>query len=463
MIDTMYYVLDNSVRLRKWKGSDGCIQYADCDVRYVVSEQGYRILRSCNAETDLEPDDFLSVFEKRGVIKCCKKGEYSLQNGQMREFPNYYFRDIDWTITDRCNYNCLHCFHAADNERRRDEFSREEASTLIEEAAACGIRGIRITGGEPTLYPYFREVIKEIRDKGLKLVDLITNGSFLDEELLDYIRELHPKVPIMLSYDGIGTHEWLRQHAGSEEQVKKAIRLCKSAGMHVKINMNVNRRNRDVIPESVKMLADMGVDSIRIIRTTEAPRWQLNAGGDSLTVEEYYDFSLDFAEQYRKSNLLLPVVIWQSLALYGGKRKFYILPEKSCTGEYCGDDLLCNAWINKVSIQANGEIMPCAPMGGYNELMGISMGNVKREGLQKLLTEGPFIDFIRHMVKDKKKSNPKCGGCKYFGHCQGGCPSLSILTGGNLLASDQFKCIFYEKGYYDRYCEAKQKMEADYT
>jgi len=95
--------------------------------------------------------------------------------------------------------------------------------------------------------------------------------------------------------------------------------------------------------------------------------------------------------------------------------------------------------------------------------MGISMGNVKREGLQKLLTEGPFIDFIRHMVKDKKKSNPKCGGCKYFGHCQGGCPSLSILTGGNLLASDQFKCIFYEKGYYDRYCEAKQKMEADYT
>ncbi|MER2178726.1 MAG: flavodoxin domain-containing protein, partial [Stenotrophomonas maltophilia] len=73
-------------------------------------------------------------------------------------------------------------------------------------------------------------------------------------------------------------HDWLRQHEGSEKQVRETIFRCKNAGLNVKINMNVNRRNRDVVFDSVKMLADLGVDSIRLIKTTEAPRWQLNAG-----------------------------------------------------------------------------------------------------------------------------------------------------------------------------------------
>ena len=120
---------------------------------------------------------------------------------------------------------------------------------------------------------------------------------------------MHPYTEVMYSFDGIGFHDWLRQHPGAEEQALKAVRLCKQAGLNVAINMNVNRKNRDVLFDSVKMLSELGADKIRLIKTTEAPRWQLNAADFSLTPEEYYDFSIDFAGWYRDSGLTLPVTI----------------------------------------------------------------------------------------------------------------------------------------------------------
>ncbi|MBR3241953.1 MAG: radical SAM protein [Parasporobacterium sp.] len=242
----------------------------------------------------------------------CEKGKETLKPGQIQEYPIYFFRNIDWTITERCNYNCLHCFHAADNERHREEFSKEEAFRMLEETARCGISGIRLTGDEPTLYPHFREIVKEIRTQGLTLATLITNGALLDEDLIRFVKDIHPNVQIMLSFDGIGTHDWLRQQKGSEEQVCKTIILCKNAGLNVKINMNVNRRNRGVVFDSVKMLAELGVNEIRLIKTTEAPRWQLNAANESLSICEYYDLSAAFAKQHKDSGMKLPVTIWQA-------------------------------------------------------------------------------------------------------------------------------------------------------
>lgn len=447
----MYYILEPTIRLRKWKDSRPCYSYEGEIRRSFLSEKDYALLKSCDGATELQPGDSLYAFEAMKLIRRCGKGEFSLRNGQIREYPNYYFRSIDWTITERCNFNCLHCFHAADNSRNWAEFSRDEAFALLREAEECGIPGIRITGGEPTLYPHFREVLAQIKADGLVLKTLITNGAFLNEELLLFIKELHPRAQIMLSFDGIGTHDWLRQQIGSEQQVRQAIRLSKAAGFYVKINMNVNRRNRAVMFDSARMLIDLGVDEIRIIRTTEAPRWQLNASDNSLTPEEYYDFSAEFAAQYRREGLLTPVIIWQSLALHGGRKLFAVLPIKDCAEHYREDARLCAGWINKVSVQANGEVVPCAPFAGYNTLHGISFGNMKRDGLKKVLSEGPFIDFVSQTVGDKKRHNVQCAACPYYTCCQGGCPALSILSGGDALSSDAYKCVFFQKGYYDTF------------
>ena len=450
----MYYILENNIRVKKWMSGVASYSVEGKTKRFPLKPEEYALIQRCDGMTDLPESTTLYVLEALGVIRRCQKGEAELTPGQIREYPNRLSCVIDWTITERCNYNCLHCFHAADNNIQREEFSRDEAFRLLEEAQACGVPAIRLTGGEPTLYPYFREIVEEISNRGMRLKTLITNGSLMDDELAAFIKRIHPKAQIMLSFDGIGTHDWLRQHKGSEESVKRAIRASKDAGLNVKINMNVNRKNRSVIFDSVKMLTELGVDELRIIKTTEAPRWQLNAADASLTPDEYYDFSIDFAKWYRGSGLTLPVTIWQSLYLRGRDKVYHILPVKTSRCAYRDDATICPAMLRKISVQANGDMIPCAPLAGLFSLRGICMGNVKREGLQKLFTEGTLYEQVTQTVRDKRLANPKCAACPYFINCQGGCPALSIMLGDSLLSSDGYKCVFFEKGYYQKYTDA---------
>lgn len=448
----MYYIVENNIRIRKWAGHPPVYDVNGKRKFHHLDQDEYALLKSCDGFTELSPNKTLYRMELMRLIRRCRKGEASLKPDQIREYPNHYIWGIEWTITERCNFNCLHCFHAADNKRQRAEFSREEAFRLLREIKECGVTGISLTGGEPTLYPYLRDVMTKARNLRLPLDSLVTNGAGLDEDMVGFIKDLYPRVQIRLSFDGIGTHDWLRQHEGAEEQVKDTIRRCKKAGLYVKINMNVNRRNRDVIFDSSVMLSDMGVDELRIIKTTEAPRWQLNAAGNSLTIEEYFDFSAAFAGKYKDYGLTLPVTIWHSLYLHGKTQVFSALPVKSSQCNYHDDLPLCEGMINKLSIQANGEIVPCGPLAGLFALKDIHLGNVKHDGLQKLLTGGSVIETISHTVGEKRSHNRQCGTCPYFMNCQGGCPALSALYNGSFLEPDPAKCAFFLGDYYNTFC-----------
>ena len=54
---------------------------------------------------------------------------------------------------------------------------------------------------------------------------------------------------------------------------------------------------------------EMGVDEMRIIRTTEAPRWEKNSPDSSLPIEEYYQRMLEFAKTYTQSDMEMTIVI----------------------------------------------------------------------------------------------------------------------------------------------------------
>ena len=448
----MYYILDPDFIIRKWQGSPAFYLYKGSSKRRILQKDAYELVKKCDGNTEITPCFQADKLEVSGMIHPCEKASVSLLPDQIKEYPNYSFENIDWNLLDQCNYNCLHCFHAADNTMQRDSFSYEEAMRFLDDMVSCGIPGVRLTGGEPTLYPYFREVLQGIRDRGLRLTTLITNGSRLGEELVSLIKGLHPDAEIRISFDGIGYHDWLRQHPGAEERAKKAIRICKNAGLYVMINMNVNRKNREILFDSVKMLARMGVDLIRIIRTTEAPRWQLNAANATLTNDEYYDFSAGFAEQYKSTPGLPPVIIWQSLYLNGERREYTCFPVKFSLCSHDEENRICPAIFDKPSVLANGEIIPCTSFAGYYALMGIHMENVKTVGLQKALTEGRFISAVTQTVGKKYRENPKCGSCVYGRFCQGGCPALSTISGGSMLSADESKCAFFFGGWYERTC-----------
>lgn len=448
----MYYILNQDVTITGWKG--GPYYYKVKDFRDVhILQKDYELLKECDGMHEIAEDNRTArLYQRLELISPCEKGSVKLLSGQVNDHPYIKLREMDWTITDRCNHNCLHCFHAVDNGIQREEFSYEEAMDFLDQAKACGINGIRLTGGEPTLYPYFREVVDGIYQRGMRIIELITNGSKLDDEMLEFLKAHDPNMEIMLSFDGIGFHDWFRQVKGSEKMVLDTIKRCKEKGFTVFINMNANRRNRDVIFDSVKLLYSLGVDRIRIIKTTEAPRWVLNAGDATFTLEEYYDFAMDFMKRYLESGMDIIISIWQTVMVEPKNHTFYITTVKHTSSLHDMNKPICIAARHeKPSMQSNGDLVPCAPFAGYYRKHGLKMDNIKERPLAEILSEGFFCKAITYTVKEKLSSNAKCSSCRFAKACLGGCTALSYLFRGGLLEPDITKCFFFENGYYEKF------------
>ena len=146
---------------------------------------------------------------------------------------------MSWMITGKCNYNCLHCFNAADNAPLMSEFTLGEAEKLIEEAEQCGINAVTVTGGEPMLHKNFFAIVEGLYAHGMYVRELNTNGFFIDDDALARLKAIDGDIRIKISFDGIGHHDWLRNRKGAEENALRAIRLCGKYGFFTQVQTNV--------------------------------------------------------------------------------------------------------------------------------------------------------------------------------------------------------------------------------
>ena len=95
-------------------------------------------------------------------------------------------RDLRISVTDRCNFRCSYCMPRQVFGRgfqflaRTEILTFEETTRLARIFVACGVRKIRITGGEPLLRRDLEKLIAMLaRIDGLEDLTLTTNGSLL--------------------------------------------------------------------------------------------------------------------------------------------------------------------------------------------------------------------------------------------------------------------------------------------
>ena len=125
-----------------------------------------------------------------------------------------------------------------------------------------------------------------------------SNVHFLTEQLAEEIRAIDGKILFNVSYDGAGYHDWMRNRKGAEKDLLSKIKILVDKGFHVCAAMTLNRVNLDAAEDSLKKLEELGVQEFRIIRTSETPRWLLNAKDACLTFEEYYDAMTDLCRKF---------------------------------------------------------------------------------------------------------------------------------------------------------------------
>ncbi|MBN8458660.1 MAG: radical SAM protein [Verrucomicrobia bacterium] len=87
-------------------------------------------------------------------------------------------------LTRECNLACRACYRAK-------AAGFKPVADILEEVAVLErnqrLHTVSLAGGEPTLHPHLPEIVRSIKQRGLR-VSLVTNGLLLDDPLLEKLR-----------------------------------------------------------------------------------------------------------------------------------------------------------------------------------------------------------------------------------------------------------------------------------
>ena len=448
------YILTPNTALRGWRLVPRAYYVRGAGAAAGLMEEEFEILLKCDGKSAAEPSPALDSLISRGLCRPAEDGETLTDWQKYRFCDNRYFPYANWAVTGRCNFNCRHCFNAADNAPLMEEFTWEQCQSFIGQMDDCGVQNVALTGGEPMLHPHFMDVCREIDRRGMVVDELTTNGSFITPGMLDEFDGFKHKPVFKLSFDGIGYHDWFRMKKGAENDTLEKARLLARRGFRVRFQTNVHKGNTDAILPTARLADEIGVESIRIIRTTESPR--LTEMGDDicLSITGYYDFALNFIRGFLAEGLGIDIDIWQAAQVWPRGRAYCHRPVSGGAPQaYRGSLPVCRGVRGRVAVTPAGDILPCNQMSGWFKKYGIHMGNVHETPLRELLSGGEYLSHVCYTVGELLEKNPKCQACPHWKLCMGGCRVIGILHGeGEYLSHDPAKCVYFNL-YYDKFAE----------
>ena len=190
------------------------------------------------------------------------------EDGALRDSHGRRIRDLRLSVTDRCNYRCVYCMDPDFKYLPKQALLSLEA--YLDIVAACielGVRKVRITGGEPTLYPQLDELISGLAALGLDDIAMTSNGSLTSPERAAAWAS-RGLTRITFSMDSVRPERvrTMTRASAGPETVMAAIESARAAGLDpIKVNAVVIRGvNDDEVADLATFARDHEVD-VRLI------------------------------------------------------------------------------------------------------------------------------------------------------------------------------------------------------
>jgi len=144
--------------------------------------------------------------------------------------------NIALIVTHRCNLNCLMCWlhkkTPSNHKKHEPELSLNEICNLIDDVKRFK-PVIEISGGEPFIREDILDIIKHIKESGLKCI-IFTNGTLLNQEICKSLLNMNLD-NINFSIDGLNkTHNKIRGE-GTYNKAIKNIKLLSSLRKNKKL------------------------------------------------------------------------------------------------------------------------------------------------------------------------------------------------------------------------------------
>jgi len=324
----------------------------------------------------------------------------------------FYFQ---WHITEKCNLRCKHCYH--DNYTSVNELNSDGLIYIADKIEATLKRWnkkgtLSLTGGEPFMvkdkvFPLLQHISSL---KTIHHFDILTNGSLLDQTVLNKLKEFKKLRRVQLSLESAdqNLNDQIRGK-GSFETTLSAIRLLKKNDFQVAIMMTISNLNKNEVEPLVNLLKEESVDTFSAERLIPEGMGA-NLKDEFLTSEELKDI---FQRIY-------------SLAMK--KDKIRILLYRPLFALLNGNDptvgAMCSAGTNALTIMHDGTVYPC-------RRLPISIGNALKDSFYKIW----YTSDVLWNIRNSKNIKGKCNNCNFIPLCRG-CRAMAYALTGDYLAGD---------------------------
>ena len=455
------YILNEKYLICGWDNAECAIVNLDSKTVNFISEIDFKLLLLCNGKIDL---DQIKYFNKNIISKYLKSGIINISDGRQereivyKKYNNRYVECFQWSITGKCNSKCRHCYLNSPNQDY-DELSEKEIKSIVHQLVKCGIFKVKITGGEPLVSPYFWFILEELIKNDICIEEIYTNGYLVNDRFFYKLSELDIKPIINMSYDGIGSHDWLRGINGAENAVNKAFELCRKYGFISKAEMCLHKGNIGTLRDSVNHLASLGVQQVKIGIIFNTELWLSNCENNSIDIKNFYDACIDYLPRYFEDKPDISISIGYIYKYNKSNKKGEIPTDIEFSDLSVDKQYLCKSCRTTMYLLPNGTLLPCMVAASLPKSYFETYPNLKIIGLQEALKFSDLVDFMDMNVQDLIKHNEACAKCNDLIKCHGGCRLQAMLdNSGDIWSCDKIMCDYYSSNVNKKVRETISKI-----
>lgn len=158
----------------------------------------------------------------------------------MLDLHNRQFKSLRISLLNQCNFGCIYCVKPEGSDKKVSSKPEKFTMSQIADAAiklhySLTLEKVRLTGGEPSLYPQLAELVNTLSSAGLPNIGVTTNGYFSKQKLQSYIDAGLKQ--INFSLDAIDPSTFFKVTGKKNlTLILENIIHAKRAGLEVKIN-----------------------------------------------------------------------------------------------------------------------------------------------------------------------------------------------------------------------------------
>jgi len=336
-------------------------------------------------------------------------------------------------LTSGCNLACRHCWISPSYQARGGtggHLDYDLFSLAIKEGLPLGLKGVKLTGGEPLLHPDFLRIVDLIKENKLGLT-IETNGTLMTDYIAHYLREKSTLSHISVSLDGstAESHEYLRSVDGSFSKAKDGISRLVQAGFHPQLICTLHRGNIKEISQIVILANQLGCGSVKFNHVQRTGRGEYFANENGLDIEEL---------------ILINEMVKRELIQSSQIPIFFDIPFAFLSVKNLLDEQLsrCNVH-NILGILANGDLSLCGIGSTIPELI---FGKIVRNKLHDVWCNSLQLVQLRKLIPDQLEGT--CSECIHKDLCQGQCIANNYHLSGKINAPYYFCDQATKKGLF---------------